>query len=271
MSNFKDILQSIISGDLKIVSSEVLNEMIENIGSTDPILRDKLIYSAFWTLVTGDHLSEEQLEYIINTLLENNLLKLDLNTAMSDSVFTRSFTTLFYAAILEYDSTKQIISKDLVRKVIDATHEYMGKESDLRGYVEKKGWAHAAAHGADLLDSIIKHPNATEDDAVKILHHIERFLTIAHGYQDDEEERLARAFVTLTKYHLSEDFIVSWLKQVELSLADNRAASNGELQPYYAQLAFKNFLKSSYFLLEKEAIQNRVKETIKRLVVQMIY
>ncbi|WP_391119656.1 DUF2785 domain-containing protein [Psychrobacillus sp. L3] len=222
-------------------------------------------------MITGNNLDQQQLEYILNKLLENKSVVLDINKPITDSVFTRSFTTLFYAAIVEYDSTKQIISKDLVRKVIDATHEYMGKELDFRGYVEKKGWAHAAAHGADLLDSIVKHPIASENDAVKILHHIARFLSIAHGYQDDEEERLARAFVTLTKYHLNEEFIVSWLKHLEQSLADKYATSNNELQPYYAQLAFKNFLKSSYFLLEKEAIQNDIKETIKDLVVQIIY
>ncbi|MFF2753235.1 DUF2785 domain-containing protein [Psychrobacillus sp. NPDC058041] len=271
MTNFKDILQSIISCELKMVSTEVLDEMIENIGSTDPILRDKLIYTAFYTLVTEDFLDQQQMVFILNKLLENKSVVLDIDNPLTDSVFTRSFTTLVYALIVEHDSTKQIISKDLVREVIEATHEYMGKESDLRGYVDKRGWAHAAAHGADLLDSIMKHPTATEDDALKILQHIARFLTIANGYQDDEEERLARAFVTLTKYHLNEDLIVTWLEQLKQSLADNYAASNGELQPYYAQLAFKNFLKSSYFLLEKEAIQNGMKETIKRLVVQMIY
>ncbi|WP_391207135.1 DUF2785 domain-containing protein [Psychrobacillus sp. L4] len=271
MTNLENILRSIISGDSNIVSSEVLNEMIENIGSTDPILRDNLIYSAFCTLITGNHLDQQQLEYILNKLLVKKSIVLDIDKPITDSVFTRSFTILFYAAIVEYDSTKQIISKDLVRKVIDATHEYMGKETDFRGYVKKKGWAHATAHGADLLDSIAKHPFASENDAFMILQHIARFLTLAHGYQDDEEERLARAFVTLTKYHLSEDFIISWLKQLEQSLADKYSASNNELQPYYAQLAYKNFLKSSYFLLEKEAIQNDLKETINDLVVQMIY
>ncbi|QFF97771.1 DUF2785 domain-containing protein [Psychrobacillus glaciei] len=271
MANLENILRSIISADSNTVSSEVLNEMIDNIGSTDPILRDNLIYSAFCTLITGNYLDQQQLEYILNKLLENKSVVLDIDKPITDSVFTRSFTILFYAAIVEYDSTKQIISKDLVRKVIDATHEYMGKESDFRGYVEKKGWAHAPAHGADLLDSIAKHPIASEDDALMTLQHITRFLTLAHGYQDDEEERLARAFVTLTKYHLNEDFIKTWLIQLKQSLSEKRANSKGELQPYYAQLAFKNFLKSSYFLLEKEAIQNDIKETIKDLVVQMIY
>ena len=48
-------------------------------------------------------------------------------------------------AILEYDAKKQIVNADIVRKVIDTTHEYMTKENDLRGYVAHKGRAHAAS------------------------------------------------------------------------------------------------------------------------------
>lgn len=271
MTNFKEVLESIIRGELKVVTTEVLDEMIENIGSTDPILRDKLIYTAFWTLIFKDHLDKQQLEYILNKLLTNKSLVMHIYESKSDFVFTRSFTSLVYAATLEYDASKLIIDVDLVRSVMDATHDYMTKEEDLRGYIEHKGWAHAAAHGADLLDSLIKHPVATEEDARKVLQHITRFLTIARGYQDNEEERLAYAFTTLTKHHLSEEILIKWLIQLEKSLADRKAnASNGELQAYYAQLAFKNFLKSSYFFLEKEAIHKNLQESIKRLIVGLI-
>lgn len=271
MMNFEEQLKSIIVEELKLVPTNMLDEMIKNIGSTDPILRDKLIYTAFWTLISKDHLDIYQLEYILNNLLENKLLIKNIEQPSSDDVFTRSFTSLVYAAILEYDAKKQTIDVDLIRKVIDTTHEYMTKENDLRGYVENKGWAHAAAHGADLLDSLIKHPIATEEDARKVLQHIARFITIANGYQDDEEERLSYAFVTLTKHHLQESEIIDWLLELHQLLADKQANANSTLQPYYAQLAFKNFLKSTYFLLERDAIQQDLKETIKQLVIKSLY
>lgn len=271
MTKFKEILQSIITGDMELVSTEILDEMIEHIGSIDPVLRDKLIYTAFWTLIAKKRLDKQQLEYILSTLLEKKSIMLNIDRPMSDSVFTRSFTVLVYAAVLEYDSTKQIVSPDLIRKVINETHVYMEKESDIRGHVEHKGWAHAVAHGADLLDSLIKHPVSSEDDALKILQHIARFLTIAQGYQDEEEERLAYAFVTLTKHHLSEAVITEWMDKLKETLIEIKANAPGELQPYYAQSAFKSFLKSSYFLLEKEALENNLKETIKKTIVQMIY
>lgn len=271
MTNLIEKLQNITNQNIESISTDTLDEMIENIGSTDPLLRDKVIYTTFYTFIFKDHLTDHQLEYILNKLLENKLLLMNIEQPCSDFVFTRSFTSLVYASILEYDANKQVVDTDIVRKVMDATHEYMTKESDLRGYVTNKGWAHAAAHGADLLDSLIKHPSATEDDALKVLQHIARFLTIANGYQDNEEERLAYAFVTLTKHHLQESDITYWLLELDQSLMDKQTNANGELQPYYAQLAFKNFLKSTYFLLEKNTIQNDLKETVKQLVLKFLY
>lgn len=271
MTNIKDILKNIISGELKHVSKEILDEMIENIGSTNPVLRDKLIYIAFCTLIVENRLEKQQVEYILSTLLKKKSIMLNIDRPVSDAVFTRSFTTLVYAAILEYDSAKQLVNQDLIRKVINETHMYMERESDFRGHVEHKGWAHAVAHGADLLDSLIKHPVSTEDDALKILQHIARFLTISQGYQDEEEERLAYAFVTLTKHHLSEAVITEWMDKLKEMLMARTANASGELQPYYAQAAFKSFLKSSYFFLEKEALETNLKETIKKMIIQMIY
>ncbi|TQR20385.1 DUF2785 domain-containing protein [Psychrobacillus vulpis] len=271
MENFKEKLHSIITGEVKLVSEEFLDEMIENIGSIDPVLRDKLIYRAFSKLIFNNSLNNFQLEYILKKLLDNRLVMLNIEKPTTDSVFTRSFTVLVFAAVLEYDATNHIVDSNIVRNVIDATHNYMEKETDLRGYVEHKGWAHATAHGADLLDSIIKHPVANEEDALKVLQHVSRFLTIANGYQDDEEERLARAFVTLTKHHLNEDSINEWLLQLEQSLSERYTNANGELQPYYAKLAFKNFLKSSYFLLVKEDIQPFLQNKIQQLTIQQIY
>jgi hypothetical protein len=271
MINLRSVLKRIIDGEIQNVSTEILDEIIENIGSTDPVLRDQLIYSAFWTLINGGYLDKQQLEYTLNELLNKQLLTLDCEKPLTDSVFTRSFTALFYAAIVRVDATNQIIDANLVRQVIDVSHEYMAKEQDLRGYVEHKGWAHAAAHGADLLSSIGKHPLATSEDAEKILRNIARFITIAEGYQDDEEERLARAFVTLSKFHLTEAVIKDWLLSLEQSLVQRKANTKEGLQTYYAQLAFKNFLKSAYFLLEKEGIHKDLQGAIKKIVVGMIY
>ncbi|MFX3673076.1 MAG: DUF2785 domain-containing protein [Paenisporosarcina sp.] len=271
MTNLIDTLQNIKDRKVNVVSKEVLDEMIANIGSTDPILRDNMIYSAFWTLINNECLKEQQIEYVLSELLNKQLLTLDIEKPMTDSVFTRTFTALFYAAILHVDATKQKIDAELVRKVIEVSHEFMEREQDLRGHDDVKGWAHAAAHGADLLSSIGKHPLATEEDAKKILQDIARMITIAEGYRDDEEERLARAFVTVTKHHLTEAFIVEWALKLEQYLNEKKSSNKTDLQPYYAQLAYKNFLKSSYFLLERLNEGKNLKDVIQQIIFRMMY
>jgi hypothetical protein len=271
MTNLKTSLASIISGEVTQLPLYILDEMIENIGTTYPVLRDQLIHSSFCKLIFEDRLEKKQLEYILYSLLNNRSLHLDIDKSTTDSVFTRSFTTLIFAAILEYDGTKQILDEDIILQVITTSHDYMMKEQDLRGYVQEKGWAHAAAHGADLLESLIKHPLATELDALKVLQHIARFLAIAEGYQDDEEERLARAFVTLASNHLTDGIISDWLNSLARSLREKLANANGELQPYYAQLAFKNFLKSAFFLFEKQLDRKPLQQTIRQVVCDLIH
>lgn len=271
MANLTNILPNIISEEVKHVSTDILDEMIAKIGTTDPVVRDKLIYRAFCILIFQDRLDKKQLEYILNSLLNKRSLFFDIELSTTDAVFTRSFTSLIYAAILEYDTTKQVLDEDVIRQIINASHDYMMNEQDLRGYVTDKGWAHSVAHGADLLESLIKHPLAIEADARKVLQHIARFLTIAEGYQDDEEERLARSFVTLASHHLTEEIIIDWLTTLEQSLGEGLANSKGDLQPYYAQLAFKNFLKSVFFLYEKQLDKKPFQDTIKQIVVRLIY
>ena len=271
MENLKTALTNVISGEVTQVSMGIIDEMIKNIGTTDPEVRDHLIYSAFSKLIFEDRFEKKQLEFILHSLLNNRSLLFDIEHSTTDSVFTRSFTSLIFAAILEYDSTKHILDKDIILQVITTSHDYMMKEQDLRGYVQEKGWAHAAAHGADLLESLIKHPLATELDAQKVLQHIARFLTIAEGYQDDEEERLARAFVALACHHLTDEIISDWLNSLNRSLREKSATAHGELQPYYAQLAFKNFLKSAFFLFEKQDDKIPLQRTIKQIVCDLIH
>ncbi|WP_394188142.1 DUF2785 domain-containing protein [Paenisporosarcina quisquiliarum] len=270
MTTYIADLKRIISGESIEISHEFLDKMIENISSVDPELRDELNYSAFWKLINNEQLSKQQIEYILTVLLDQDLLMAAIENPESDAVFTRSFTVLFFAAILHVDDSKKIVDEELVRRTIDASLQYLMKEQDLRGFVEKKGWAHAAAHGADLMESIAKHPFSTEEDALKILTNIHQIFSIATGFKDDEEERIARSFVTLSQHHLNESQLSAWLMNQAQTLKKVKNDTN-KLQSYYSLLAFKNFLKSTFFLLERENIHDSLQDTIKELVKEIMY
>ena len=52
----------------------LIHNMIEHIGSTDPELRDKLIYTSFFYLIQRDILNHRQMTYLMETCLDDKHL-----------------------------------------------------------------------------------------------------------------------------------------------------------------------------------------------------
>ncbi len=70
--------------------------------------------------------------------------------------------------------------------------DYILREKDYQGFVEGKGWAHAVAHGADLLTSVVVHPGTDSERLFPIyLEGIKTCIGQEDGvYTDNEDERL---------------------------------------------------------------------------------
>ncbi|MDO7205813.1 DUF2785 domain-containing protein [Paraclostridium bifermentans] len=58
--------------------------------------------------------------------------------------------------------------------------------------VDEKGWAHAFAHGADLLETISKSIYLTSDNVTRVLNCISRALIDIENFLFGEESRIAR-------------------------------------------------------------------------------
>ena len=69
--------------------------MIENIGNTDPFIRDTLIYSGFCELILNEKVTIEQVTHILQTCIDDEHLYLNIHLSeQSDAVFVRSFSAL---------------------------------------------------------------------------------------------------------------------------------------------------------------------------------
>ena len=68
-----------------------------------------------------------------------------------DAVFTRAFTTLLMALIIDADTKYNFLSQNDILTVKDRLILYMNNEHDFRGYVQDHGWAHSIAHASDTL------------------------------------------------------------------------------------------------------------------------
>ncbi|MGM0838023.1 MAG: DUF2785 domain-containing protein [Bacillota bacterium] len=221
-----------------------INEMLVNIGTTDEDLREG-IYEIFHRLIIGEYLTKLQ----ITKLLDNCLDKLfyRIGESNEDSVFTRSFSSLVIASILNKDKELSFLSVEQVRDVVDKCESYFRLEKDYRGYVEEKGWAHSIAHAADLLCAVIHHPSYNLNDTKRLLDSLMPSLFSVVVFVDDEDERLICAFEGLLERGLDEMLVEEWILQVFAKLKESWGGTS--LLHYKIRTNVKNFMKTLYFRL----------------------
>ena len=171
---------------------EAARVCLTHLGSPDLELRDELIYTtlARW-IVDKAYFSEVELRDFLQTSLDDQHLFFCLGDEEDDSVFTRSFSSLVIACILERHRKAPFLDEAVIGEVKARVTSYLNQERDLRGYVEGKGWAHAVAHAADVLDELVQCPEVDAAGVLELLACIrESACTPLYVYVHDEEERL---------------------------------------------------------------------------------
>lgn len=229
----------------------LIDRMLDNIGSSDPELRDRLIFNTFGKLIFEDYLTTEQIEHILEVCL--NKLFLAIGQKENDSVFTRSFSALAIGLILEKDRQSQLLSEDHLSQAIEASIAYLKHEKDVRGYVDSKGWAHSVAHGADLIATAIKHPKfkwALSSECLEVIKLCLFKESINQiPYVDDEDERLIFAVEALMDHGLTEDDLEVWLLTISNELRQLLEREGYSLNFFWKKTNIVNFLRSFYFRL----------------------
>lgn len=211
MDEKEKIMNGLNSG--KIVSNELIELMLKNIGSISPELRDNTIYIGWVNLVESNQISTKQKLWLIDEVLSKNLLFYGIEEEYSDKVFTRSFTSLLLVVLLENQFKNKYIDVETEKEIIKLSIEYMENEKDNRGLVEEKGWAHAFAHGADLLETISKSTYLTPDSVIRVLNCISRALIDIENFLFGEESRIAKVIISLIKYNkLTQSKLNSWIE-----------------------------------------------------------
>lgn len=237
--------------------------LLPNLHSTDLVLRDKLSYIILIQLLDKGLLDSETVAEILRLIVSDDYLLHDVGEVESDSVFGRSFSALIVAAVLIVDARDpQVPTKD-IHLAIEKTISYAYAESDYRGYVDGKGWAHAVAHTADALGACAQHPAVTADERSKILDAIGHLATVDYLLYNREDDRLAYP-VSKIILHDTVGGIdwQAWIQNFDKSLS---LASGSRLRLDNAV----HFLKSLYFMVLLEHPSwpwlEMILDTIKRL------
>lgn len=230
----------------KVASDELIGLMLKNIGSLSPELRDNIIYIGWVNLEESNRISIDQKLWLLDEVISKNLLFYGIEDECSDKVFTRSFISLLIVVLLESHFKNSYIDSKTEKEIIKLSIEYMETEKDNRGFVDEKGWAHAFAHGADLLETISKSIYITPDNVIRILKCISRALIDIDNLLYGEESRLNKVIIALIKYNkLNQSKLNSWIESNNNTLMESKTFN----------LCWGKFLMSLSYMLKFENIE----------------
>ncbi|MGM0844696.1 MAG: DUF2785 domain-containing protein [Bacillota bacterium] len=266
--DLKSRLQDVQENNFKESNLEaVLEEMMENIGHPDPELRDQLIYTTLYSWVEKGFLSVNSLRRLLSVSLDDNHLFYKIGERSTDTVFTRSFSSLAAALVLKKDTKSQRLPKEEITEGIEKSVLYLKAERDTRGFVHGKGWAHSIAHGADLLAASIGHPHFPKRMISDCLAAIASCYEKEAVYMDDEDERLIFAVESLLLKGMSKQQLLEWIQSMNQNLKSQFEETGYSVPFFKRKKNFSDFLKSLYFRLgylqRYEDVQEEISSILK--------
>lgn len=247
----------------------IIKSMMEHIGSSDSELRDNLIYGTFCKLILNKKIEHKLLIEMLDFCLGSSMLFKGIREVKSDTVFTRSFTSLLIALLLYKDNEDGFLTRHMVLKVKDDLIVYMEQENDLRGFVHGKGWAHSVAHAADAFDELIKNKNIKSDVYSEILNSLwNKAFMSHHVYIHDEDERLLVPILELLNKGLDPKEIENLAKDIPLEIERLKKVLKEE-NYWMLYSNCKKFLKSFYIVIEDIPGVSSLKQSLKKCILEM--
>lgn len=238
----------VLNSDMKVPGDRPLPDMtaelIAMLGSPDAHERDEVAFSVLACWI-GSGAYDDLLVSLGDSVCTG--LHSGLGEQGTDSVFRRSFSALVLTCCVERDNAAHLVPVDSVMSWAEQGLNWYTREADLRGYVDGKGWAHAIAHGADLLGALSLSRHLDTDQLGVLLNVVsERLLApTSTVLVDGEDDRLAYAVLTLCHRNRVD---AEWLEEWVAALAEEIAAvpvPPGEPVPPHVRNAWQ-FLRTLY-------------------------
>ncbi|PFO94038.1 DUF2785 domain-containing protein [Bacillus cereus] len=244
----------------------LISNMLKHIGVTDSYLRDQLICSTFYHLIKKDYLSHTQLQKLLLESISDKYLLYKIHSDDEDAVFTRAFTTLLIALIIDADTNHNFLSQADLLHVKDRLVLYMNNEHDFRGYVQDHGWAHSIAHASDTFEALVRSPK------LETLYYEEILQTLLNKvcvhsiyYKYEEDERLVYPIVAMLQNGLKEEVLLLALHELVAQLPVKKQTLHTESYEYlYGNI--KSFLRSLFFRLRTLSICEETECKIEKLL-----
>ena len=242
------------------------SSMLEHIGVTDSYLRDKLIYSTFYHLIKKGYISHSHLQKLLLESISDKYLLYKIHSDDEDAVFTRAFTTLLIALIIDADTNHNFLSQADLLHVKDRLVLYMNNEHDFRGYVQDHGWAHSIAHASDTFEALVRSPK------LETLYYEEILQTLLNKvcvhsiyYKYEEDERIVYPIIAMLQNGLKEEVLIVALHDLVAQLpVQKQTLPIKSYEFLYGNI--KSFLRSLFFRLRTLSICEETECKIEKLL-----
>ncbi|PJO41555.1 DUF2785 domain-containing protein [Lysinibacillus xylanilyticus] len=234
--------------------------LLQYIGDPQPELRDNLIYPMFYMWIKEENrFSEEELRSLLTVLTDENHLFYNIGSENNQSVFTRTFSALPIALIIQRHRQNPFLNQEEIEQLMQAMLRYYNEEKDLRGYLSVGGWAHGASHGADVFVELVQCEESSVAMLREVLVAISGMLHNGiHIFSDEDDERLVNIVDTMIdKELLPHQEIADWISYLAQCCSLPRSRSQ-----VIARVNSKNFLRSLYFRRGQDSRGNELNTAI---------
>ncbi|WP_225869009.1 MULTISPECIES: DUF2785 domain-containing protein [unclassified Nocardioides] len=195
--------------------SDLTADLTRMLGDPDPEVRDGLAYPFLATWIEHGVYDD-----LLAGLGDGMCAGLDVGIGEqdTDTVFRRSFSALVLAECIDRDTRVRRQPPSRLLQWGDRLMAWYVRERDLRGFVASKGWAHAAANGADALGALARSPYFGATELTVVLDVIaDRVLdpatpVLLHG----EPDRIAHAVMeVLRRDRVPLSVVEPWVRRLE--------------------------------------------------------
>ncbi|WP_416731019.1 DUF2785 domain-containing protein [Fictibacillus sp. JL2B1089] len=245
----------------------VLDAMILHIGSPNSDLRE-MVYRSFYMSIIHDQLDSQTIKKLLDYSVEHLLFK-GLGESGTDSVFTRTFTTILIAVIIHKDIEVDFLSKEKLTEVKNNIKKYMKLERDVRGYVPVKGWAHSIAHVADTCEELIKSEKIDEDEYFSILEVLlKKYCTTPTGFLHGEDDRVVTAVLAMLKKEVGLEELKQFVEDIPALLKSQKEELSSE-KYWFVMANCVSLLKSLFIGISEDPLCVSLQQTIRKSLSQI--
>jgi hypothetical protein len=225
----RDFWQRVLDSGAQVPTGHRLDdltqELFEMLGDPDPGLREGLAHAVLAKWVS-DGVYDDLLQGLADGAAAG--LTYQVGNDGDDSVFRRSCSASILAVTIGRDNLAGVAGRDKVLTWGDRATGWLTRERDLRGFVPGKGWAHAVAHGADVLGQLARSPYLGPQELTVLLDVVaDRLLTpTRYHLVDGETDRMAYAVMALLHRNLVPQQVLDpWIARLAAGLATGEGAA----------------------------------------------